>query len=45
MKKGRRSGSVIVYFKRHIVPGISLVHKREYGIWIKLDKSFFQFRL
>ena len=41
VKKGRRSGGVIVYFKRHIAPGISLVHKREYSIWIKLDKSFF----
>lgn len=41
VRKGRRSGGVIIYFRRHIAPGISLVCKRNYGLWIKLDKAFF----
>ena len=46
-KRGHRSGGVIVYFKNNITPGISLIYeyKRDYGLLIKLEKSFFFFHL
>ena len=41
IKKGRRSGGIIIYYKTNLQNGIKLVIKRNYGLWIRLDKQFF----
>ena len=42
VKKGRRSGGIILYYSINIERGITLVSKKDYGLWIKLDKTFFK---
>ena len=46
-KKSRRhSGGIIVYYKKTISRGVTYVNygsKSENRIWLKLDKSFFDF--
>ncbi len=43
-KKGRKSGGILVYFKKHLEQGIKEMPKTHEDIlWLKLDKDFFSF--
>ena len=43
-KKGRRSGGILVYFKKHIAQGIKEMPKTHDDLlWLKLEKQFFSF--
>ena len=42
-KKGRNSGGITILVKSPLRGGIKVVHSSEGLVWIKLDKSFFNF--
>ena len=43
-KKGRRSGGLLLYYKKHLAAGIKEIPKtHEDLLWVKLDKEFFSF--
>jgi hypothetical protein len=38
-RRGRPSGGIAIYIKPHIRNGIKEVHRSNFTIWLKLDKS------